>query len=121
MKDFNHVVLSGRIANLEKRGEDEKTYLIFDLANHYFSKKGEKWEEKTQFVSCKIFSSKWAESLSKHLEKGIEVCVQGRIVVSDYVDKEEKRKISWYISVTELLFLKKEANEGVEYSDHIEL
>jgi single stranded DNA-binding protein len=113
MKDFNHVVLSGRIANLEKLGEGEKTFLTFSLANHVPSKKDGKWEDKTQWINCKVFKNNWAEALSKHLEKGIEVSVQGKIVVETYKNKIGEERTAWYINVSELISHGKTTSQGI--------
>lgn len=112
MKDINEVILTGRVGNLEMVGEEDSRFLVISLGSHYSVQKGEKWEEKTQWIYCKVFSKEWAKSLNEHLEKGIGVTIHGKIIVTSYVGDDGNKKYGFYIKVSDLVMHGKKDAQG---------
>ncbi len=105
----NKVQLIGRLGNapeVKKTGTGKKM-AQFSIATieSYRNAKGEKVTE-TQWHRI-IAWGKIAEVVEKHLEKGKEVAIEGKLVNRNYVDKAGVKKYITEVLVTELLLLDK--------------
>lgn len=103
----NRVVLIGHLgANPEtKQLENGKSMTRFSLAttDSYKNDKGEKVSE-TQWHNL-VAWGKVAEIAGKFLEKGKEVAVEGKLVTSDYKDKDGVKRYITEIVVNDLLLI----------------
>jgi len=103
----NRVVLIGHLgANPEtKQLENGKSMTRFSLAttDSYKNDKGEKVSE-TQWHNL-VAWGKVAEIAGKFLEKGKEVAVEGKLVTSDYKDKDGVKRYVTEIVVNDLLLI----------------
>lgn len=75
---MNKVILMGRVTKeIELKGTNT-LYCNFTLAVNRRSK-----EKETDFISCKAFG-KTAESISKFVQKGQQIAIEGRIQIGSY-------------------------------------
>ena len=102
----NSVQLIGRLGkDPEVKEFDKSKKATFTIATNdsYKNQKGEKVED-TQWHNIVIWGQ-LAEVANKYLKKGMEVCVEGKLVHRNYeTDKGEKRYIT-EINVNDLLML----------------
>ena len=102
----NSVQLIGRLGKdpeVKSFGKSMKASFSIATTDSYKNQKGEKVED-TQWHNIVIWG-KLAEVAGKYLKKGVEVCVEGKLVHRNYeTDKGEKRFIS-EINVNDLLML----------------
>jgi single-strand DNA-binding protein len=105
----NSVQLIGRLGkDVEVKEFDKSKKASFTLATNdsYKNAKGEKVED-TQWHNIVIWGA-LAETASKYLKKGMEVCVEGRLVHRNYeTDKGEKRYVT-EINVNDMMMLGKQ-------------
>lgn len=89
---INHVVLSGNIGRQpDVRVTPTGTNILtFSLAVNERVKKGDAWEDYTNWVDIVVFGKR-AESLSKILEKGMKVTVSGKLRYSSWEREQGKR------------------------------
>ena len=73
--------------------------------DRYKNAKGE-WVEETQWFNL-VAWSKLAKYVEKYLVKGIEVAVEGRLLMKSYTDKNAVKRVSTDIIVSEILILSK--------------
>ena len=103
----NKVQLIGNLGTRpDIRNTDEgKKWARFSLATNetYKNAKGEKITE-TQWHNL-VAWGKIAELAEKHLSKGSEVAVEGKLVTRNYTDKEGIKRFVTEIQVNELLML----------------
>jgi len=84
-------------------GNSKKASFSIATTDSYKNAKGEKVED-TQWHNVIIWGS-LADVAEKYLKKGVEVCVEGKLVHRDYeTDKGEKRYVT-EINVNDLLML----------------
>jgi len=93
MKQVNIVAISG---NATRDGELSYTpsnmaILKFGVANNRSYKKGDEWVEETTFVDVVTFGSH-AETMAKHVKKGMNVLVQGRVKEDRWESKEGQKR-----------------------------
>ncbi len=102
----NSVQLIGRLGQdpeVKTFGKSQKATFSIATADSYKNAKGEKVED-TQWHNIVIWGP-LTEVASKYLKKGMEVCVEGKLMHRDYeTDKGEKRFIT-EINVNDLLML----------------
>lgn len=82
-----------------------RTLARFSLAtNENYKNKEGAWQENTQWHTITAWG-KTAELMSKLLNKGQEVVVEGKLVNSSYETKEGEKRFSTAIEVNEFLLL----------------
>jgi single-strand DNA-binding protein len=105
----NRVQLIGFLGNAPeiKNTPAGKKLARFSVATHetYRNADGEKIKE-TQWHTLTAWG-KLADIIEKHLKKGSEVAVQGKLLNKNYTDKEGNKKYTTEIQVDELLMLGK--------------
>ena len=105
----NNVRLIGRLGQHPEVKElnGGKKIAKFSLATSesYRDEKGEKITE-TQWHNL-IAWGKTADLVSKFLEKGKEVAIEGKLINNNYTDKEGNKRYTTEIVVSELLMLGK--------------
>ena len=103
----NRVQLIGHLGNAPeiRKTETGKKLVRFSLATNesYKNGNGEKVTE-TQWHNL-IAWGKLADIAEKFLDKGTEVAVEGKLINSNYTDKEGVKKHKTEIQVNELLLL----------------
>ena len=111
----NRVQLIGNLGNAPevKNTETGKKLARFSVATNeqYKNANGEKITE-TQWHNL-IAWGKIADIAEKFLAKGTEVAIEGKLIHSNYTDKEGNKRYSTEIQVTELLLLGKATAKGV--------
>lgn len=102
----NSVQLIGRLGQdpeVKTFGKSQKATFSIATTDSYKNAKGEKVED-TQWHNIVIWGS-LTDVASKYLKKGMEVCVEGKLVHRNYeTDKGEKRFVT-EINVNDLLML----------------
>jgi single-strand DNA-binding protein len=103
----NKVQLIGNLGNAPevRNTESGKKLVRFSVATNetYRNAKGEKVTE-TQWHNL-IAWGKIADIAEKYLTKGSEVAIEGKLMNSNYIDKDGVKKYSTEIQVHELLLL----------------
>ena len=99
--DMNTVILIGRLTK-----DAELTYANNGTAlSKYSIAVGEKYKDKeeTSFFSCTMFG-KTAEGLSKYLEKGKQVCIQGKLKQDTWEkDGQKRERVNIIVNSVQLL------------------
>ncbi len=102
----NSVNLIGRLGKdpeVKTFGDKKKASFSIATSDSYKNQKGEKVED-TQWHNLVIWG-KLADVAGKYLKKGMEVCVEGKLVHRDYeTDKGEKKYVT-EINVNDFLML----------------
>jgi single-strand DNA-binding protein len=102
----NSVNLIGRLGKdpeVKTFGDKKKASFSIATSDSYKNQKGEKVED-TQWHNIVIWG-KLADVAGKYLKKGMEVCVEGKLVHRDYeTDKGEKKYVT-EINVNDFLML----------------
>lgn len=98
---MNKVLLIG---NLTKSVEIRYTQTGIAVANFTLAVKRETKNEETDFINC-IAYNKTAELISKYLDKGSKVSVDGRIQTGSYENKEGKKIYTTDVIVDKVEFL----------------
>lgn len=109
---MNKVVLVGRLtAKPELKTSDSTSYTRFSVAipRNYKTSDGER---ETDFISVIAFG-KNAENITKYLDKGNLVAIDGRIQTGSYDDKEGNKKYTFDVALDNFEFMesKKETKE----------
>lgn len=103
----NKVQLIGNLGKAPevRNTESGKKLVRFSLATNevYHNAKGEKVKE-TQWHNL-VAWGKLADVVEKHLNKGNEVAIEGKLITRNYNDKEGNKKYITEIQVNELLML----------------
>lgn len=102
----NKVTLIGRTGKeveIVKFENGQLAKVSLATSEHYTNAKGEKVEE-TQWHNLVCYG-KTAEIMQKYVEKGKEICVEGKIQYKTYDDKDGNKRYSTDIRVEELLLL----------------
>lgn len=90
----NRVVLSGNLTRQPEVRESTSglSILSFGIAVNERVKNGQtgEWDDYANFFDCVIFGKR-AESLSRILEKGMKVCIAGRLRYSSWEKDGQKR------------------------------
>jgi single-strand DNA-binding protein len=106
----NKVQLIGNLGNAPeiKTLESGSKLARLSVATHetYKNAKGEKVTE-TQWHNV-IAWGKTAEVVEKHLTKGIEVLIEGKLINRNYTDKEGKKRYITEVEANDLMILSKQ-------------
>ena len=100
MASFNRVVLIGRLTNEPEVRSTSGGLKVaqFTLAVDRPFGKNENGEKKTDFFRCKAWRQK-AEFVEQYVGKARLVCVEGRVELNDYTDKEGVKRYITEIDV----------------------
>ncbi len=96
--------------------KDNVKYCNFSIAiNNPFN------QDNVEFVKVSAFG-KQAESCRDHLQKGSQVCVEGRIKADAYINGKDEAQATLSISASEVQFLsrtrKREGQSGIDNALH---
>ena len=110
---LNKVMLLGRVGrDPEKKYINSGTAVVnFSLATSESFKKGDAWEEKTEWHKIVAFGNT-AENVSKFVKKGSQIFVEGRIQTRSYQDKDGNDKYITEVVAREVKFLDTKEVEG---------
>jgi single-strand DNA-binding protein len=86
--------------------EDNKLANMRLAVNDRYKNANGEWMDETQWFNL-VAWSKLALYAEKHLFKGIEVAVEGRLLTKSYTDKNAVKRVSTDIIVSEILILSK--------------
>ena len=105
----NKVQLIGHVGQepeIKTFGEGKKVANITLATNEsYTNAKGEKVEE-TQWHKVKAWG-KVADIIEKYVTKGKEICVEGKLTYSDYLDKDGNKRYVTEVVISDILLLGK--------------
>ena len=105
----NKVQLIGHVGQepeIKTFGEGKKVANITLATNEsYTNAKGEKVED-TQWHKVKAWG-KVADIIEKYVTKGKEICVEGKLTYSDYLDKEGNKRYVTEVVISDILLLGK--------------
>jgi len=86
--------------------EDNKLANMRLAVNDRYKNANGEWMDETQWFNL-VAWSKLALYAEKHLFKGIELAVEGRLLTKSYTDKNAVKRVSTDIIVSEILILSK--------------
>ena len=105
----NKVQLIGNVGQepeVKTLGEGKKVANITIATNDYYiNAKGEKVED-TQWHKVKAWG-KVADIIEKYVTKGKEICIEGKLTYSDYLDKDGVKRYVTEIVANDILLLGK--------------
>ena len=105
----NKVQLIGHVGQepeIKTFGEGKKVANITLATNEsYTNAKGEKVED-TQWHKVKAWG-KVADIIEKYVTKGKEICVEGKLTYSDYLDKEGNKRYVTEVVISDILLFGK--------------
>ena len=105
----NKVQLIGHVGQdpeIKTFGEGKKVANISLATNEsYTNAKGEKVDE-TQWHKVKAWG-KVADIIEKYVTKGKEICVEGKLTYSDYLDKNGEKKYVTEVVISDILLMGK--------------
>ena len=103
MASFNKVVLIGRLTNDPEIRTTNNGLKIaqFTVAVDRPFGKNESGEKKTDFFRCKAWRQK-ADFVEQYIGKARLVCIEGRIELNDYTDKEGQKRYITEIDVANI-------------------
>ena len=107
MPSFNQVTLVGNLSKdpLLSFLESQTAVCNFGIAvNDSFTNKAGTKIENVCFVDCAIFGKR-AEALNKYLKKGDPLLVTGKLVLENWLDKENVKHYKHKIQVREFSFI----------------
>lgn len=95
---MNVVVLKGRLTKDPELATTQsgKDYTRFTVAV-------DKWGEGVDFIPCTAWG-KIATTITTHLTKGREICVQGSLNTNKYTDKDGNNRVSYEVNVNNFDF-----------------
>jgi single-strand DNA-binding protein len=110
---MNIVILQGNLgADPELRyTQSGSAVLNMRLATTTKFKRGDEWDERTDWHSCEIWNKR-AEALAKILEKGTRILIRGSIKYGSYEDKEGVKRYTTTIAIDDLELLGKGKGGG---------
>jgi single-strand DNA-binding protein len=119
VRGINHVLIGGNIGR-----DPEVKYMqggsmiaTFSLAISEKRKKADgEYAEKTNWINVVCFGAN-AEIVQKHLGKGDEIFVDGRISVREWEDKEGNKKRVWEVIAREINFIRLKKREDDSSND----
>lgn len=106
MRGVNRICLVGNVGrDPESRFTQGGTAVCnFSLAVGERIKNGDQWVDATTWFSIVAFG-KLAESAGNHLNKGVPVYIEGRVVNREWTDKEGQKRRSTEVIVSDMVFL----------------
>jgi single-strand DNA-binding protein len=105
MADINHVVLVGRLTRDAELKFTNAGLAIskFSLALNRRAKKGDTWQEETDFFDA-VWMGKGAEAVSQYLLKGKQVGIQGELRQNRWEQEGQKRsRVEIFVTSLQLL------------------
>jgi single-strand DNA-binding protein len=102
MSDINQVVIVGRVVEKPTLAKSEKPVINIRIANNVYQGQGK--EEKVNWLTVTAFSN-IAINCEKYLDKGSQVCVNGRLDYSEWTDKENNKKSMVKIIANQVQFI----------------
>lgn len=115
MSSVNKVVLLGNVGKVEvKEFENGKKLVQVSLATSDGYKKGDKWEEKTEWHRC-IFAIPALADRASSINKGDKIYVEGSINTNSWTTKEGEKKEIKEISCTMFKTFLKAKGEDKEF------
>lgn len=115
MSSVNKVVLLGNVGGVEvKSFENGKKLVQISLATSDGYKKGDKWEEKTEWHRC-IFAIPALADRASNITKGDKIYVEGSISTNSWTTKEGEKKEIKEISCTMFKTFVKAKTEEKEF------
>lgn len=115
--DINHVVVVGRLTrDAELRYANSGTAICaFSIGNTYRIKRGDNWEEESNFFNCVMFAKR-AEALHQYLTKGTQVCIDGSLRYSKWEqDGQPRSKVEIHVNDIQLLGGRRDGGQGGGY------
>lgn len=102
---MNKVTLFGRLGNDAelKHTQGGHALLKLRLATTEQVKKGEEWVSETDWHNIVLWGKR-AEGLAKHLKKGGQVLVEGRLKTSEYTDSQGDKRYSTEVVAEDIEF-----------------
>ena len=87
--ELNEVLLTGRLTRdadnrMTQRGQSYSSFSVA-VGRRYLDNASGEWKEETAFVDVTLWTP--SDSLKEKLRKGVPVMVQGRLVMSEFTDK----------------------------------
>jgi single-strand DNA-binding protein len=108
---INCVSVSGNIGRCELRATSNGgNVLTFSLAVNERVKRGEEWDDYTNWVDCVVFGKR-AESLSRIISKGTKVAVSGRLRYSSW-EKDGKRRSKLEVIANDVDLMQRRDGDG---------
>jgi len=113
MASFNKVILIGRLTNDPEIRTTNNGLKIaqFTVAVDRPFGKNENGEKKTDFFRCKAWRQK-ADFVEQYIGKARLVCIEGRIELNDYTDKEGQKRYITEIDVANIETLESRDRAG---------
>lgn len=107
---INKIFLSGNLTDdCSKHGSSENPVCFFSIAVNDKVKRGDKYEDITSFIDCKVFG-KYAKALAPSLNKGVRVSLEGKIRLETWdKDGEKHSKIVVYCDSIEIFSKNRES------------
>jgi len=120
MKNFNLVVLEGRLVNDPeiRQLQNGTTLCRFSVANNFSYYRDDELQEEVNFIEVNAFS-RLAEHCGEYLKKGSRVLVNGRIRQGKWQDSEGKQRSKITITANQVQFLDLKKN-GEESQENLE-
>jgi len=116
MSSVNKVVLLGNVGGVEvKSFENGKKLVQLSLATSDGYKKGDKWEEKTEWHRC-IFAIPALAERAAAIQKGDKIYVEGSINTNSWTTKDGEKKEIKEISCTMFKTFVKAKTEQKEFN-----
>lgn len=108
MKGLNKAELIGCLGSDPeiKNLESGASVANFSLATNYSVKRGDQWEEETDWHNIVIWGG-LVEVVEKHLKKGSRVFVEGRLKTRKWKDKEGNNRSTTEVVVKDFMMLGK--------------
>jgi single-strand DNA-binding protein len=112
---LNKVMLLGRLGRDPDKKYTNSNIAVcnFSIATSESVKKGDSWEEKTEWHKIVVFGNQ-AENVSKFVKKGSLVFIEGRIQSRSYQDKDGNEKYITEIVANLIRFLDMKENADSE-------
>lgn len=89
--------------------------LTFSIAVNERIKKGDNWEDYTNWVDCVLYGKR-AESLSRILHKGTKVAVEGKWHQNRW-EKDGKKHSRWEVNVSEIELMSRDEQEPQQHPE----
>jgi len=116
MSSVNKVVLLGNVGGVEVKSFDNGKKLVqLSLATSDGYKKGDKWEEKTEWHRC-IFAIPALAERAAGIQKGDKIYVEGSINTNSWTTKDGEKKEIKEISCTMFKTFVKAKTEQKEFN-----
>jgi len=121
MRGLNKVILIGRLGKNPEVRESQSgssKWSSFSLATNRGVRRGEQWEEETDWHRVTCFGA-LAEQCGSFLQKGALVAVEGSVQNDNWTTEEGQRRFATTIIAEGVTFLES-ASTVMDRSDHLE-